>query len=78
MKVGGKELGWVGKEFKWVMSCDVKDMVAVSAPVQAICPVIGEEFAELACDDWVRERSLGRGWERGTQLRVYMVRRGIS
>ena len=74
MKVGGNELGVVGRESRWVMSWDVKLMVVVSAPLHADgWAVVGEAQAEA-----VGERSLGRGWARGTQLSVYIVRRGIS
>lgn len=53
-------------------------MEEVSASVQAICPAMGEALPEFAVGDCGRERSFGSGWERGTQLSVYMVRRGIS
>lgn len=78
MKAGGSELGWVGSELRCVISCEVKLMVAVSAPVQAICPDTGDAFSELLLGVCARERSLRSGCERGTQLSVYMVRRGIS
>lgn len=68
----------MGSVFKWFMSCDVKLMVAVSAPVQAKFPVTGDAFPELPFGVCVRDRSRESGCERGTQLRVYMVRSGIS
>jgi hypothetical protein len=74
MKVGGNELGVVGSESRWVMSWEVKLMVVDSAPLHAAgCAVVGEAQAEA-----VGERSLGSGCARGTQLSVYIVRRGIS
>jgi hypothetical protein len=56
------------------MSWEVKLMVVDSAPLHAAgCAVVGEAQAEA-----VGERSLGSGCARGTQLSVYIVRRGIS
>jgi hypothetical protein len=78
MKEGGSELGCVGNELRWVMSCDEKLMLAVSVALQAVCPLIGDTFPEMLFGVCDRERSLGSVWERGTQLRVYMVRSGIS
>lgn len=78
MKVGGSELGCVGSWFRWVMSCDVKLTLADSAPVQAKFAVTGEELPEFPVGLCARERSLGRGCARGTQLSVYIVRNGIS
>ena len=77
MKEGGSELGCCGMELMWVMSCDVKFMDAVSASLQAGCPEMGETGALLVGEE-ARDGSLGSGWARGAQLRVYMVRRGIS
>jgi hypothetical protein len=60
------------------MSWEVKLMVVDSAPLHAAgCAVVGEAQAEAQAEA-VGERSLGSGCARGTQLSVYIVRRGIS
>lgn len=78
MKVGGSELGCNGNLLRWVMSSEVKLIVADSVPFQANCPEVGEAPPLLLLGVWPRDRSLGRGWARGTQLSVCIVRKGIS
>lgn len=60
------------------MSSEVKVMVVDSVLVQANCPAVGDAPPLLLLGVWPRERSLGSGCARGTQLSVYIVRRGIS
>lgn len=60
------------------MSSDVKFVVVDSVLFQANCPVVGDAPPVLLLGVWPRERSLGRGCARGTQLSVYIVRSGIS
>lgn len=60
------------------MSSVVKLIVADSVLFQATCPETGDTPPLLLLGVWPREKSLGIGWARGTQLSVCIVRRGIS
>lgn len=72
MNVGGSELCWLDDSM-WLINCELKLMAACSLSVQARVGEVAPEDGEGA-----RERLWGRGCARGAQLRVYMVRSGIS
>jgi hypothetical protein len=60
------------------MSADVKCAAADPASDQGSCVDVGDGLLELDVGVAARDNWLGRGWARGAQLSVYIVRRGIS